>query len=71
MYVNSIIKLYFFSIFTIFRHLQGTSNDVKDNLLQEALELGIEKATKSASELNAKADRLFCTCKWSAVFGRS
>ena len=38
----------------MFRHLQGTSNEVKEKILTEALDHGIEKATKSASELKAR-----------------
>ena len=38
----------------MFRYLQGTSNEVKENILKEALAHGIEKATKLVSEVKAR-----------------
>ena len=38
----------------MFRHLQGTSNEVKEKILKEALGHGIEKAIKTASEVKAR-----------------
>ena len=40
--------------FQLFRHLQGTPDNIKEQVLKEAIDNGMEKATRTASELKAR-----------------